>query len=75
MVIFNIKISNNYLKHIEQSRRDDLESIAYVLIYLLKGKLPWQGLKVKKSEDKYKCIYEKKKSTTPKVLAQDLPGI
>lgn len=27
----------------QQSRRDDIESLAYVLVYLWKGRLPWSG--------------------------------
>ena len=63
------------LEEYEQSRRDDLESIGYVLVYFLKGCLPWQGLKVKVKEERYKKILEKKKETTSKDLCQGLPNI
>ncbi len=43
-------------------------------MYFLKGVLPWQGLKVDKKEDRYKKIYEKKKSTTPEELCLGFPG-
>lgn len=60
--------------NLEQSRRDDLEAIGYVLMYFLKGVLPWQGLKVDKKEDRYKKIYEKKKATTPEELCAGFPS-
>jgi len=65
--------SINALRGVEQSRRDDLEAIGYVLMYFLKGVLPWQGLKVDKKEDRYKKIYEKKKNTTPEELCNSFP--
>jgi len=65
--------SINALKGGEQSRRDDLEAVGYVLMYFLLGKLPWQGLKVQRKEERYKKIYEKKKSTTPEELCQGYP--
>ena len=61
------------LEAYEQSRRDDLESVGYVLMYFLRGSLPWQGLKVKSKEDRYKRILEKKKETSSEELCRGYP--
>ncbi len=58
----------------ELSRRDDLISIGYCLIYFLRGKLPWQGLQAKGNDEKYRKILETKSSTTFEELCAGLPG-
>ena len=58
---------------IEQSRRDDLESLGYVLIYFLRGGLPWQGINLSAKKEKYEKILEKKVATPIQVLCEGLP--
>jgi serine/threonine protein kinase len=65
--------SINALKGCEQSRRDDLEAIGYVLMYFLRSSLPWQGLHVNKGEDRYKKILQKKKGTSAEDLCKGFP--
>ena len=63
---------NNHLG-IEQSRRDDLESIGYLIIYLIKKRLPWQGCQGSTKNEKYNKILEKKLSISTESLCRDLP--
>ncbi|KAA3676888.1 casein kinase 1, alpha [Paragonimus westermani] len=58
---------------IEQSRRDDIESLGYVFMYFMRGHLPWQGLKAHTKKQKYERIYEKKLNTTPEQLCKGYP--
>ena len=66
--------SINALEGGTQSRRDDLESLGYMLIYLCLGRLPWQGLLSNSKEDKYYRIREVKKKVTPSELCETLPN-
>ena len=59
---------------IEQARRDDVEAIGYIMVYFLKGKLPWQGLRAKNKKEKYDKIKELKVNTKLNELCKGLPG-
>ena len=52
--------SMNALSGLQLSRRDDLESLSYMILYFLLKKLPWQGITAKNLEKRYKKIYDKK---------------
>ena len=53
----------------ELGRRDDLESLAYVLIYFLRGSLPWQGLGYQSRD----LVAESKQETSTFDLCHGLP--
>ena len=65
--------SANALRGGEQSRRDDIESIGYMLVYFMKKKLPWQGVTGTRKMERYLKIYKMKKNTTPEELCNGLP--
>lgn len=63
---------NAHLKR-AQSRRDDLESLGFLLIYFLEGSLPWQGLKAASKRERRKLIGTMKLKTTIKELCKGHP--
>ena len=68
-------MSINGIKGYEQSRRDDLESLGYVLVYLFKKSLPWLG--VEKMDltklEMIKKLIKVKSNTLPEEICQGLP--
>ena len=66
-------LSLNATRGVVQTRRDDLESLAYMLISFLKGTLPWIKYETEKdTTKKYKYIYYEKKNTTPEILCEGI---
>ena len=70
----DISNRNTEIRIPEQARRDDLESLAYVLMYFLRGALPWQGLKAATKKQKYDRIMEKKMTTPTDLLCRGFPN-
>lgn len=65
--------SLNAHRGVEQSRRDDLEAVGHVLIYFLRGGLPWQGFKSENRQKMYERIYDIKNSTSIETLCDGIP--
>lgn len=66
-------VSLNTHLGLEQSRRDDMESLGYLWLYLLKGELPWQGLNIPTREEKYEMIKAIKQTIALEELCKKLP--
>ena len=66
--------SINTLSGYTQSRRDDLESLGYVIVYIAKGTLPWANIKCDNKDALYNRILETKIQTTPENLCSGLPA-
>ena len=68
-------MSRNENKGYELSRRDDLESFGYMIIYLAKNNLPWLYLEnsISDTSKLNKAIYIFKNSITSEQLCKDLP--
>ncbi len=58
---------------IEPTRRDELESVGYMLVYFIKGLLPWQGIKKQKNINNLKLIGDKKMCVPLDVLCEGIP--
>jgi len=56
-----------------QSRRSDLESLGFVLIYLARGSLPWAGIQAKDWRVRSQLVLDAKESADPSELATGLP--
>ena len=68
-------LSYNATRGVEQTRRDDMISVGYMLIYLSGTKLPWADLSIREKNAKknYEKILELKKLSKPENICEGLP--
>ncbi|RMZ86962.1 hypothetical protein DV736_g5812, partial [Chaetothyriales sp. CBS 134916] len=60
--------------NVAPSWRDDLESLGYMALYFLHGSLPWQGLQAANRQEKYKLVFERKKTIPVAELCHGMPA-
>ena len=65
--------SANSIRGVEQSRKDDLISVAYMIIFFMKGNLPWQDIDSEDEVNKFTKIYLMKKNIKESQLCAGLP--
>ena len=65
--------SVNTMNGIEPSRRDDLESLGYVLIHLISKELPWKSIPYKSKNEYAQKAYRLKKTISIDTLCKDAP--
>ena len=68
--------SINSMKGVKIYKKDDLESLGYIIIYFLKGGLPWELLAFNSDlnhEEKNRIIYQIKKYIPLKILCEGIP--
>ena len=65
--------SANTIRGVEQSRKDDLISVAYMIIFFMKGNLPWQDIDSEDEVNKFTKIYLMKKNIKESELCAGLP--
>ncbi|KAK1812543.1 casein kinase I [Friedmanniomyces endolithicus] len=56
-----------------QSPMDDLESLGYMMVFFVLGRLPWQGLQAYGRGEKTRAVMEKKMATSAEQLCEELP--
>ena len=64
-------MSVNVNEWIKMSRRDDMISLGYMIIYMQTRYLPWQNISLPSKKEKYQTVAKIKRSTTPEKLVED----